>query len=623
MPHIQYCKYLGQTSPKNIQAPIICRLLILSALFVCQLGFADPLAPITLTENNTEYRIAGHISYLEDQDGMLDLSGAKSALDADKFKFAGPEPPNFGLTTSVYWLYFSIENQHPGQNQWWLELDNPVIDRINLYTVSGSSISTTQQSGDHRPLSVRTVKHGKPLFKIEIPYKQSKQIFIRLDTHSTLSAPMKIWSPEKYPHYNALVHMGYGLFYGGIIALLLYNLMLFFSIRDLNYLYYCAFVACSVIYQFCGDGLGYAFLWQESGHINLPIALTASNLGTVFLLQFARMFLRGKELFPKLDKALLVLMAIGPSILLLYLAGDQTNSPRLQTMYSTTSILLVLAAGIIALLKGLQEARYYLFAWIALIIGIILYNLSYNGVIPSTFFTLHAMQIGSILETILLSFALAHRMKILKEENERIQEQAKQSLEQSVKERTEELNTAMQDLARANAQLKETSFNDGLTGVRNRAYFEEQLEKEWFRSRREQKPIALLMLDIDHFKSINDNYGHLCGDHALITVAAIMSKVVSRPSDIVARYGGEEFVVLLPNTEAEGARFLAERIRRDLEKNTLEFNTTKLKLTASIGCSAMIPAAGNLNPHELINIADKALYAAKESGRNRVHTAKF
>ncbi len=604
---------------------ILSRRLIYALTTICLLligtnALASGYDSVVLTRHADSYSLTGHVSYLKDPKKSFNIDYVKSAYDSGLFKHVGQSVPNFGVTKSAYWVYFFVENNDTKQTEWWLEFDNPIIDKVDLYLIDPVNDDWERQySGDHRPLLMRSIKLRKPVFKLKLEPQESKQVFLRLESLSAVSAAMTIWRPDALPYSVGLSHLAYGLFYGGIIALMLYNLMLYLSIRDINYLYYCGFVSLTAIYLFCGDGLGFAYLWPSGGQANLPVSLLSSNLGTICLLQFSRTFLRGKQLFPRLDKAILILMAICPFALILYITGDEVNCIRLHSIVSMIALFFIFSAGVIALRKGLREARYYMLAWSALIFGIAIYHLRYNGFLPSNFFTVHAMQMGSILETVLLSFALAHRMKILKEENEYIQEQAKQSLEKAVQERTEELNTAMQKLENANIKLKESSFNDGLTSVRNRAYFEEHFEKEWFRCRREGKSLALLMLDIDHFKHINDTYGHLCGDHALIALANTIKAIMNRPGDVVARYGGEEFIIILPNTNLEGARFIAERIRRDLEKQKMEFEKKAFMLTVSIGCASMVPRQKDLNPHKLVDAADKALYIAKESGRNRVH----
>ncbi len=187
----------------------------------------------------------------------------------------------------------------------------------------------------------------------------------------------------------------------------------------------------------------------------------------------------------------------------------------------------------------------------------------------------------------------------------------------TVLQKSEDLTTALTELALANEQLGNMTIMDGLTGVKNRRYFNNKIEKEIKRASRQQKTLSLLMLDIDHFKHINDTYGHQAGDEVLKSIADTLSKHVLRSGDDVARYGGEEFCIILPNTEVDGAAALAEKIRMEIQKKSISYNRKKIKVTISIGVAAIIPADENLEIDKIVNMADSALYEAKETGRNK------
>jgi diguanylate cyclase (GGDEF)-like protein len=176
------------------------------------------------------------------------------------------------------------------------------------------------------------------------------------------------------------------------------------------------------------------------------------------------------------------------------------------------------------------------------------------------------------------------------------------------------------ELKRHRDTLARQALTDGLCGIPNRRGFDETLHREWLRNARTQSPLSLLLIDIDHFKAFNDNYGHPAGDACLKRVAGLISgTVVRRPGDHVARYGGEEFACILPDTDRTGALALAERLRADLAAENIghAFAPSCGHLTISIGLATMVPdqAGGQA---ELIELADKALYAAKRGGRDLV-----
>ena len=176
-------------------------------------------------------------------------------------------------------------------------------------------------------------------------------------------------------------------------------------------------------------------------------------------------------------------------------------------------------------------------------------------------------------------------------------------------------------VSQANAMLAQLASRDGLTGLANRRSFDEKLDSEWRRALRLQQPLALLMLDVDHFKLYNDSYGHLGGDDCLRRVSAAIGSHIARPGDLAARYGGEEFAVILPNTDATGASNLASRIRESVVALGLIHPQSSLqRVTISVGVAVVVPEQGQL-PAALVSLADQALYQAKSLGRDRIQLA--
>lgn len=180
------------------------------------------------------------------------------------------------------------------------------------------------------------------------------------------------------------------------------------------------------------------------------------------------------------------------------------------------------------------------------------------------------------------------------------------------------LREMQKQLEKSNAELKRISAIDGLTGIANRRSFNETLEREWKRAFREKTMIAMILIDIDHFKLYNDTYGHLQGDECLQQVARTLQKTVSRPADLVARYGGEEFSLILPLTDKKGAMFLADKMKQAVAALQIEHSSSKTGkyVTISQGVVTLVPSAEQ-NSQDFIQMADKALYRAKENGRDQ------
>ena len=172
-------------------------------------------------------------------------------------------------------------------------------------------------------------------------------------------------------------------------------------------------------------------------------------------------------------------------------------------------------------------------------------------------------------------------------------------------------------LEAANQQLRVQVMTDSLTGIANRRRFDEMLGFEFRRAQRLQEPLSLLMIDIDHFKSFNDSFGHSVGDECLRAVATALDRALRRPGDLVGRYGGEEFAILLPGTPPAGVMTVAERVRTAVSRIALHGRAaTARPLTVSIGCATLMPPITTAGPAILLETADTALYAAKNEGRN-------
>ncbi|MDZ8183653.1 MAG: PAS domain S-box protein [Nostoc sp. ChiSLP02] len=176
-----------------------------------------------------------------------------------------------------------------------------------------------------------------------------------------------------------------------------------------------------------------------------------------------------------------------------------------------------------------------------------------------------------------------------------------------------------QQLQAANEELQRLATLDGLTQIPNRRRFDEYLETEWHRLKREKIPLSLILFDVDFFKLYNDTYGHLAGDDCLQKVASVLLSVIKRPADLVARYGGEEFAVILPNTEIKGAIYIGQAIRQAVHDLAIPHAQSSVSdyVTVSLGVVSTVPDS-EMSPQDLISAADKALYIAKQQGRDRV-----
>lgn len=197
-----------------------------------------------------------------------------------------------------------------------------------------------------------------------------------------------------------------------------------------------------------------------------------------------------------------------------------------------------------------------------------------------------------------------------------LQQGLNQRLEEEVKERPRQYQDAAEQVEQVNTRLRQLSLTDPLTQVGNRRCFDDNLALEARRAQRTQQPLAVILVDVDHFKAVNNTHGHGVGDDCLREVAAILQTVASRPGDRLARYGGEEFAYILPDTDLRQAEALAEKTRRQVAELEIPYGERSLRLTISLGVADGVPT-GEDGGQALVGAADNALYAAKAAGRNR------
>ncbi|WP_168798682.1 diguanylate cyclase [Herbaspirillum sp. ST 5-3] len=570
-----------------------------------------------LSASVDEYPLGRHLQFLEDPSGALTLQDLLSGRFDQGFAHNRSDSPNFGFTDSSYWFRIDLLNRETIASEWLLELQYPLLDYVDVHLIYAGPDKrvVSYRGGDRLPFSQRQVKHHNMVFKVPMKAGEAVSLLMRVRTDSSMQVPMTLWRPHALLERDQKEHLVQGAYYGILIAMLLFNLMIYLSIRDINYLFYVGYLASILLFQSTLNGLAFEYLWPDNpwwGNVSTPF-----SIGLVYtaIMQFSREFLQLRKNLPRMDKVFKVFLWLFVMVMLVSFALNYTVAIKMATFLTMIATVLLFFTGSLCLKNGVLHAKYFMLAWTVLLVFVFVYTLKTFGILPHVFITEYGLQIGAALETILLSYALAHRLRLLRLENESIQRGITETLERRVRERTSELDQALNNLADANRKLTELSHIDGLTGVGNRAYFNQVLCNEWRRSLRAGEPVSLLLLDIDHFKKVNDTYGHLAGDMCLKQVANAIRAVLQRPADGVFRLGGEEFVVLLPGTDPQGAFHVAERIRQEVARVEVRFEAHIIAVTVSIGVNSVVADSAS-EEESLIHDADLAMYEAKNKGRN-------
>jgi adenylate cyclase len=398
------------------------------------------LEPVKLKDKMEGMSIGIKIEYFKDVSGKLEIENVISSKVVDNFVQSEQESLGFGYTSSPYWIRFNIENPFDKSVEWFLEVGYPHLDKIILFIEDDKGSFFTKTAGDNLPFYEREINYRNVVFPVETPPSSVFTYYLRIETTSSMNFPLRIWSPDIFHDYVSDEHILLGIYAGIMLIMFLYNLFVFFSVRDLSYFFYFLFIASFGIFQFSLHGMAYQYIWPNLvWWTNINQGMLAF-ISVALMGQFCRSFLDTKHNVPYLDKAILIAIIVSLSgIFLTFFAYGL--SIKIIAGVALIQIGLMLAASIICLKKGSRAALFYLIAWTILLAACIPLALKYMNAIPSSFFTDCAQQIGSSLLVLLLSLGLADVINSMKKELEVYNTQ----LEHLVEERTRELkNTLVQ-----------------------------------------------------------------------------------------------------------------------------------------------------------------------------------
>jgi diguanylate cyclase (GGDEF)-like protein len=586
-------------------------------------------APSSGAHEHFSLALGLRLELLEDPGHELTIDDVLRSPWSERFEPSRSAEPNLGFTRSAHWARFTVPDYAPGELM--LEVASPLLDDVRLYLPRRDGPYEVRYAGDTSPYAARELDYRHFVFHLRAAeLRPDRVVYMRFATSGGMQLPLTLWSRPAFAEHATWEELVNGLFFGLLIALALYNLMLYFAVRDSSYLYYVVYITLFGLLQASLFGFAYQYLWQDwtwwAGRA--PVSLGA--LSIIAALAFSGHFLRLREHARPWHRTFQAAIAFGVLTLLAALLAEYRVAARMVTFLSMFIAFAILPAAILVWMRGFRPARFFVFAWAAFLLSVLATGMMYAGYLPRNVFTLYGSNLGNALEMILLSFALADRINAMRRENERIQAEAHRKLrvvaaqlEAQVRERTEELRAAKERAERASEELAETNrmlvdlaARDGLTGLLNRRAFTESLEFVFSQAKRHGFPIALVLIDIDRFKRINDTLGHQAGDRVLVEFAGLL-KQKSRASDLVGRFGGEEFIVLLSHSDRSACRIWSSRLLRAVRE--LRFGDhPSLRVTASFGVTWMDAEHKVDTPRQLIAEADRALYAAKDAGRDCV-----
>jgi diguanylate cyclase (GGDEF)-like protein len=594
--------------------------------------------------------LAPYVDVLEDPAGKLMLDDVRRPSLASQFAPAGERQINFGYTRSAWWLRFTLPGGRVTAGDLLLEIAFPSIDRIELHApVSAPGPGPrywTRLAGDSFPWEAREVRHRNYVFQLVPPETPGEhEYFVRVSSQSVLTVPIALWRARAFAEKTDNAQLILGLFYGLALALAAYNLMLYFAVQDRAYLIYVLYATAFGTFLFAYDGLAYRYLWPGSvwaaNHAVAMLLSLALGLGALF----AHAFLDMRHTAPRAGLAMRGVVGAGAALALIAALGwplDYGGVLRTISVLAFVTAAIATAVAVRAMLSGYRPARYFLLAWAALLVFIAIGALRNFALMPTNAVTIYGLHIGFALDVLLLSFALGDRINVLRRERTSAQAEAleaqrrllaatrasERELEAGIVERTAELNrvnerlraeahereSLMQLLRHQEEHLRFMAQHDPLTGLPNRLSMQQRLSLAMELAKRNRKKVAVMLVDLDGFKRINDTRGHRAGDQALVQLAARLRTSV-RGSDTVARYGGDEFVILAGELDrGEDAGMIAEKVT-DMIQVPLSIEGGPAKVSCSIGISVFPDDAEEAE--QLIALADKAMYAMRSRGAQR------
>ncbi|WP_119717877.1 sensor domain-containing diguanylate cyclase [Cognatilysobacter tabacisoli] len=581
---------------------------------------AHAQTPVELTRAASQVPLSPHVRYLHDPGGRMDLVDIDQRLAQGGFAPLPGGSSSFGFQAGAFWFHVPLVNRASDQPRWLLVQQYALSDQIDTYVRYGDGRIAHQAGGDTLPFSARSIRYRHPNFQLDLPYDTPVDLFVRVESQSSMQVPLVLYTPSAFAELARDAQFGIGLYYGILIALFFYNLVLWLTLRDASYFWYLLHISAFGLVLFTLNGLGFEYLWPNSAWLadkSVPLSICLAQVG---MQQFARVFLDLGTRWTLGDR-----VGMGFIVFFVLLGVASIWLPyELSTPIAAAAVFIsitwIAIAAVVTMRRGYKPARLFLLAWAMFLLGTGMFTAVAFGAVPKNFVTEYGVQMGSALEMLLLSVALSYRYAALRTENERIVREAKLQLEHKVEQRTSELRSALAQLGDAHARLRETSQRDGLTGLHTRKYFHEAFEPLLEQSRHTGRPLAVLMIDLDHFKAINDRYGHLAGDECLRAAAHAIGQALRPHQALLARFGGEEFVAALPGADLARAAQIAEQVRAAVAGAPCDCGEQVVSMSVSIGVHAL--GAGSKDGIDVaFKQADQALYHAKADGRDRVRTS--
>lgn len=458
---------IGNAHAARKAANLLYFVLALTLFFISAFSAdANALEAFAPSESMDGVFIGKYVEHYVDPSKQLTLADIRSETYRSQFVAVNNDTLDFGLTDAAHWIHLTVKNPADAEIKWIMQAEHALLNHIEVYEIDQSGEITFHEGGNQIPFSRRDIAFRKNAFTMAAPPGASG-IYIKYwpKWKAVANCSLTAWGSNNFLAHNNIDTLLLGLYFGAMFVMCLYNLIIYFSVRDTVYLRYVAYILAAGLSYFSMNGLAFQYLWPSSSYISLRISIGLCMLAFVLAISFSRSFLNTKTLAPALDKILLAMGIFCALDAVLILIEAKTFPYAVTVAYLSGLVFppLLLYAGIRCLMAGFRQARFYVLAWTVYLAGVLLYFFKDIGVLPYSFVTAYSMQIGTLADVILLSLALADRIKILREEKEMAEARtmdilvkSKEGLEAQVALRTAEHRKAREEAE--NATLLKDKF---------------------------------------------------------------------------------------------------------------------------------------------------------------------
>jgi two-component system, sensor histidine kinase LadS len=408
---------------------IMRKFIIFLFIFISSSIFSEGV--ITLKETNTSIPIWSYLEILEDSSGSLTIEEITKPNKQREFKPNSNRVPNFGISNSAFWIKFITRNEYPKEN-WVLNIKSAHIHSIDFYIPENNQF-TRISTGNQYPFYQREIKNEFFSLPVEFPKEETTYYLRFQNTHDALFVPIEIYPSSLLIEESINFNYFYGIYYGIIISMFLYNLFIYLSIKEISYLFYILYLFFFGLHILKDNGLAYKYIWPNSPEWNrLSFAFTIP-LANILPILFTKNFLETKKNAPILNRLLnlfIISMIFVP--LIVYVFNGLASTIEIETAQAGINTIFLYSVAVYVYLKGFQSAGYFLLAWTSFLGGGLIAVLMNFDLLPYNFFTAYGLQIGNGMEATLLSLSLANKIRIIRKEKEDAQNFAIQKQNESI-----------------------------------------------------------------------------------------------------------------------------------------------------------------------------------------------